>query len=426
MSGPATARSAAIEALKRVLDSRQTLDEALELANRGLETRDKAFCRAIVLSALRHKGSIEFLISKYLSRPLPKSGRRAQLALLSGAAQLLFVGSPAHAVVNEQVNLIPANSKFRGVVNAVLRRIDRDGARDIADPKVMQRDLPAWLWHRWKAAYGAETTMDIIRALSRDDVPLDLSVKSDAEGWAEKLTGEVLPTGSVRLGAAGSVSELEGYADGVWWVQDTAASLPVKLFGDLAGKTLLDACSAPGGKTAQAIAAGARVTALDRSAKRLKVLAANMTRLNLSCRTVVCDLLDHRPEAPYDAVLLDAPCTATGTLRRHPDIGWNRTEEDVATLASLQSQLLDHAATLVRPGGRLVYCTCSLEPEEGEKQIDRFLTENRNFHRAPVRAAEVGLRDESVTRDGDLRTLPHHMAEKGGMDGFFAARLIRK
>jgi len=420
-----TARKAAIEVLQRVLDKGQPLDEALKGASAGMEAREQAFCRAISMASLRHKGSIEFLIGRYMSRPLPKSGRLAHLVILSGAAQLLFVGSPAHAVVNEQVNMIPERSKFRGVVNAVLRRFDREGAKDMADPKVAQRNLPLWLWCRWKSAYGAEAAMALAAAQSRDDVPVDITVADDGPGWATRLGGDLLPTGSVRLPAGQNIPDLPGYDDGGWWVQDAAATLPVRLFSDLTGKRLLDACAAPGGKTAQAIAAGAQVTALDRSARRLKTLQRNLERLKMTANVVAEDLRRHRPAEPYDAVLLDAPCSATGTLRRHPDIGWTRTAADVASLVALQVELLDHAAGILRPGGELVYGTCSLEPEEGEAQVAAFLQRHPDFRRKAVKPADLGLEAEAGTKDGDLRTLPHHWAGRGGMDGFYASCLVR-
>jgi 16S rRNA (cytosine967-C5)-methyltransferase len=422
---PPNARTAAVRVLGRVLDSGQMLDEALAPATRDLSPEDRAFCRAIVMSSLRHKGSIEFLISKYLSRALPKSGRVAHLLLLSGAAQLLFVGSPAHAVVNEQVSMLPEKSKFRGVVNAVLRRFDRQGHDDIKDPKVRQRDLPVWLWHRWKAAWGAEPVMDIIRTMGQDEVPLDITVKQDPAGWAERLGGTSIAGQTVRLARATSVTRIEGYDEGHWWVQDIGASLPARILGDVTGRKVLDACAAPGGKTAQLAVAGADVTALDRSARRLKRLDENMTRLGLTVEAVAEDLLLHRPAAVYDAVLLDAPCSATGTLRRHPDIGWNRGEEDVSSLVQLQADMLDSASALLKPGGTLVYCTCSLEKDEGEQQIENLLVRTDAFRRDRIRANEVGLGTDVVNGKGELRTLPNHLADQGGMDGFFAARLIR-
>lgn len=419
------ARAAAVDALQRVLDRCQPLDEGLETAARGLMPEDRRFCRAIVLASLRHKGSIEFLLTKYLSRPLPKSGRIAHLLLLTGAAQLLFIGVPAHAVVNEQVSLLPEDSKFRGLVNAVLRRFDGQGRKRIEDPKVRQRDLPEWLWHRWKAAWGAEPTMAMIAMQGRDDTPVDLTVKSDAAGWAKRLGGAPVGGASVRLSSAAGLQDMPGYSNGDWWVQDVAASLPARLLGDVRGMRVLDACAAPGGKTAQLAAAGADVTALDQSEKRLRRLTENMKRLGFDVTTVATDLRKHQPVEPYDAVLLDAPCSATGTLRRHPDIGWKRREEDVTSLIALQAEMLDRAGDLVRPGGRLIYCTCSLEPDEGEGQIERFLGRTDLFRRDPVNLSETGLDAPVVNARGELRTFPTHLGDLGGMDGFFAARLVR-
>lgn len=418
-------RALATQALQRILDGGQALDEVLDVLSRGLKPEDRGLLRAIVMASLRHKGSIEFLLDRYLSRPLPKSGRMAHLALLSGAAQLLFIGVPAHAAVNEQVDLLPDNSKFRGVVNAVLRRIDSDGRTRIEDPKVLQRDLPGWLWHRWKADWGAETAMRMIRAQGQDAIPLDITVKSDAGVWAERLGGQAIGLSSVRLERGGAVADLAGYGEGAWWVQDVAASVPAALLGDVEGKRVLDACAAPGGKTAQLVSRGADVTALDRSAKRLKRLSGNLERLGMQVDAVAEDLRTYRPSGPFDAILLDAPCSATGTLRRHPDIGWNRTAQDVGALAALQIELLDKAAGLLSSGGVLVYCTCSLEKEEGEEQIAAFLERNSGYRRDAIGPEETGLGPEAINGMGELRTLPSHLADRGGMDGFFAARMMR-
>ncbi|MEC9347428.1 MAG: transcription antitermination factor NusB [Pseudomonadota bacterium] len=427
-SGPVpSARRTAVDILASVLDRGVPLDDALDRQLAGLEPRERRFAHAIVLASLRHRGSIEHMIEKLLDRPLPRSGRIAHLALLTGAAQMLFVGNPVHAVVNEQVDLMPADSRFRGVVNAILRKIGRNGARMIARPDIARRDTPDWLAGRWADTYGAELQAAIGAIHGRDTaVPLDISVKSDPEGWAERLGGVVLPTGSVRLAEFGPVDALAGFAEGAWWVQDAAATLPVRLFGDLTGRKLLDACAAPGGKTAQALAAGARTTALDRSGKRLNILKSNLNRLGYHSEIVTSDLRTFETDGEFDCVLLDAPCSATGTIRRHPDIAWQKTQADVDALAIEQAELLDAAVRHVSPGGMLVYCTCSLEPEEGELQAGAFLDRHRAFERVPIRPEETGLGHDSVTAAGDLRTLPSMLADQGGMDGFFAARFRRK
>jgi 16S rRNA (cytosine967-C5)-methyltransferase len=288
-------------------------------------------------------------------------------------------------------------------------------------------DTPAWLMTRWRRVYG-EATARAIAAVHGEEPPLDLTVKHDAEAWAARMRGRVLATGTVRLIAHGPVSLLPGYAEGVWWVQDAAAALPARLLGDLAGRRVADLCAAPGGKTAQLAAAGARVTGVDRSPARLARLRENLARLGLVAETVEADVLEWQPE-PFDAVLLDAPCSSTGTIRRHPDIPWLKREADLATMTTLQTRLLDKAVSLTRPGGTLIYCTCSLEPEECETQVSALLARTPGLVRRPIAAAELDGQADFVTPAGDLRTLPCHWPDPdlrmAGLDGFYAARLER-
>ena len=260
---------------------------------------------------------------------------------------------------------------------------------------------------------------------------LDITVKSDAAQWATRLHGETLPTGTVRTLLQGSVTMLPGFTEGHWWVQDAAAALPARLFGDVSGKTIVDLCAAPGGKTAQLAQAGARVTAIDRSPARMARLRDNLTRLSLQADEVVTDAAEWPGggNGGYDGVLVDAPCTSTGTIRRHPDIAWLRQEGEIAALSALQKRLLQKAVALLKPGGTLVYCTCSLEPEEGEQAIASLLATESALRRAPVDASEVAGLGEIVTPNGDLRTLPCHLPHDdprlGGLDGFYAARLVK-
>jgi 16S rRNA (cytosine967-C5)-methyltransferase len=289
------------------------------------------------------------------------------------------------------------------------------------------RDTPKWLLARWSKHYGADTARAIAQADGHEPA-LDLTVKSGAETWAERLRGRVLPTGTVRTLAQGAISLLPGFREGAWWVQDAAASLPARLFGDVRGKAVADLCAAPGGKTAQLAFAGARVTAIDRSPARLGRLRENLTRLELHADIVAADALEWQ-SGPFDAVLLDAPCSATGTIRRHPDIPWLKSEADIAALTSLQQRLLDRAVDLLKPGGTLVYCVCSLEPEESEAQIAALLARDPRVARAPDAAQEVAGHAEFLNPDGDLRTLPPQLPDPdprwGGLDGFYAARLTR-
>jgi 16S rRNA (cytosine967-C5)-methyltransferase len=432
--GPAglPARRLAWEAVAEVLRRRGALDDALEdLAGRArLDARDEALARAIAVMTFRRFGTIRAALEERLAKGLP-SDERALALLAVGAAQVLVLDVPDHAAVDLTVRLAQADRRVRhlaGVANAVLRRIarERDGILAGADP--LRVDTPGWLAQRWTAAYGEDAARRIAAA-HRNAASVDLTVKAGPEDWAARLNGSVLPTGSVRLLERTPVRELPGYEEGAWWVQDAAASLPARLLAARAGERIADLCAAPGGKTAQLASSGARVLAVDRSPRRLRRLAQNMARLRLSVEAREADVLD-LDEEPFDAVLLDAPCTATGTIRRHPDVAWTKRADDLDALADGQHHLLDKAAALTRPGGRLVYCTCSLEPEESERQIEAFLARNDEFARLAVRPDEVGGLSEAVTPAGDLRTLPFHWSDtsegRTGLDGFFAARLGRR
>jgi 16S rRNA (cytosine967-C5)-methyltransferase len=257
-------------------------------------------------------------------------------------------------------------------------------------------------------------------------------VKSDAAQWATRLHGETLPTGTVRTLLHGPVTMLPGFSDGQWWVQDAAAALPARLFGETTGKTIADLCAAPGGKTAQLVHGGARVTAVDRSPGRVSRLRENLARLGLEAQTVVADAAEWQGQnggEAFDGVLVDAPCSSTGTIRRHPDVAWLKQETDIGALTALQTRLLQKAAAMLKPGGTLVYCTCSLEPEEGEQAIAALLAADSSMRRAPIEAAEVSGLAEILTPQGDLRTLPCHLPHPdprlGGLDGFYAARLAK-
>jgi len=434
-------RPAADEFLGNMVRRGKTLRQAPGAAppgapQRELPARDRAFARLPATTVLRDRGRLSTVLGRFLERPLPREARRAELILLSGAAQLLLLGTPGHAAIYlavEQAQRDPKAERFHKLTNAVLRKVADQGPKILTTLDPVTADVPEWLLARWSRTYGEETARRIAEA-SLHEAALDVTLKSPSEAaiWAERLKGTVLPTGTIRLEEHGPVEELSGFAEGAWWVQDAAASLPARLLGDVAGKRVADLCAAPGGKTAQLASLGARVTAVDHSVPRLKRLDANMQRLALTdrVRTVQADILDWRVPERFDAVLLDAPCSATGTIRRHPDLLHLKTSADVERLGKLQARFLTAAAAMVAPGGKLVYCTCSLEPEEGEQQIAQFLAENADFARAPIAAADVGGVPEWVTPLGDLRTLPSHLQleapYKSGMDGFYAARLVRK
>jgi 16S rRNA (cytosine967-C5)-methyltransferase len=426
-----------------VLSDGRTLDEAMEAvfdrtADAGpgapppLAPRDRAFARLLTATVLRRAASLEAALAAHLTK-LPRGEGRAWPILLTGAAQLLLLDTPPHAAISLAVDQTKADRRahhLAGLVNAVLRKIAGDTAAAAFAARDPVADVPAWLRERWALAYGAEAAHAIALACLTE-APLDLTLRDPdtAAAWATRLGGRVLPWGSVRLVAKGPIEDLDGYGEGAWWVQDAAATLPVRLLGPVAGLRVADLCAAPGGKTAALAAAGARVTAVDASGARLRRVADNLARLKLTAEIVAADVTAWQPDAPFDAVLLDAPCTATGTLRRHPDILRLRTPADVARLAETQARLLAAAARLVRPGGTLVYCTCSLEPEEGPAQIARFLAATPDFARRPVTAPDVAGHGEMVTADGDLRTLPCHLPDPdprlAGLDGFHATRLHR-
>ncbi len=412
------------------------LEDALAQASRvaGLDAGDAGLARAIATVTFRRLGFLRRALAARMEQGLPEDKPRLVALLATGAAQILDLAVPDHAAVDLAVRLAKADPQARhlaGLVNAVLRRVVREREAILAecdDP--LEANTPDWLAARWREAYGPEKAAAIARA-HLAGAAIDLTLKGEAGDWAERLGAAALPTGSLRLGDLRvPVSELPGFADGAWWVQDAAAAIPARLLGAQPGERIADLCAAPGGKTAQLASRGAVVTALDRSAPRLERLSENLARLGLTAEVVVGDALAFEPPKPFDAVLLDAPCSATGTIRRHPDVAWTKTESDLIRLHLLQARLLDKAATLVRPGGRLVYCTCSLEQEEGERQVAAFLKRNAAFERVPVRADEVGGVDGVINADGDLRTLPADLEgsdiRRGGLDGFFASRLRHK
>lgn len=425
-------RLLAADILDGVLRQRRALDDILESSNplAALAERDRALVRALVGVVLRRLGTLRHLLAMFLERGLPAQAPRVEIALLLGAAQILFLNVPDHAAVDLAVRVAQADRRaapFAGLINAVLRRLTREGAARLAALDPSSLDAPDWLMARWIATYGDATARAIAAANSQEPA-LDVTVKSDPEFWAAKFGGRVLATGSVRLVAPGAVGALPGFAEGAWWVQDAAAALPARLVGDIRGLRVADLCAAPGGKTAQLIVAGAKATAVDRAPARLQRLRRNLARLALEAEIVCADLEKWTAE-PFDAVLLDAPCSSTGTIRRHPDVQWLKDADDVAKLSRLQRRLLDRAVALTKRGGTLVYSTCSLEPEENENVVADLLAREPTMRRARIAGGDVFGRDELVSKDGDLRTLPCHFPDGdsrfAGVDGFYAARLVK-
>lgn len=421
------ARGLAVAAISAVLHDGRSLDSAFDslaasapFAN--LEPRDRAFARLIVMTVLRRKGELQEVVSRFLQKPLPSKSGNIWPILLSAAAQLLILETPPHAAISvavDQTRHDRRSAHFDKLANAVLRRVAEQGAEILASLNVPEQNMPVWLLKRWREAYGPDLAHKIALA-SLEPATLDISVKRDPSLWAEKLGANMLPTGSLRLQAAGRIEALEGFQEGAWWVQDAAAALPAKLLGNISGLRVADLCAAPGGKTAELAAAGANVTAVEISPARRQRIDENLTRLGLTASIVEADATTWQSDQQFDCVLLDAPCTATGTIRRHPDILHLKREQDIADLAKLQQKLLARAIELTKPGGKIVFCTCSLEPEEGVAQITRLLSSRPDVTREPIKDGEAGISADWITQDGDLRTSPIH-----GLDGFYAARLRR-
>jgi len=408
------ARKAALAMLSGVLARRKPLDSELPQL-KALPPRDAAFARALASQTLRHLGALETMLRRFLAKPLPphKSGAAMEILLL-GACELLVLKTPAHAAVDAANRLAAGDPKavhFKPLVNAVLRKVAQ---ADLFALDVARLSTPDWLWQRWADQYGEDGARRIAEA-HLSEAPLDITLRAPD---ALRPEGAPLFALSHRVTQDGRVEELPGFADGAWWVQDAAASLPALLLGDVRGRTVIDLCAAPGGKTLQLAAAGAAVTAVDIDPARLARVEANLKRTGLSATLAVADARDFEGQA--DGVLVDAPCTATGTIRRHPDLPWIKEAGDVLGVALKAYEILEAGARMVLPGGLLVFAVCSLDKEEGEEQARLFLSRNPDFTRVPITADEVFGHGDWLTPDGDLQTLPFYL--DGGMDGFYAAR----
>ena len=415
------ARKAALTLVDAAIERRRGMEDADPVPLAALEGRDRGFARALALATLRWLGPIDRALAARLQRPPPPAVTRL---LRLGAAQMLALDTPAHAAVSTTLALAGEDQRARAfikLINAVLRGIDRE--RPIPIP---EHFAPDWLFARWRAAYG-EAAAQALAAQIAAEPPTDLSLRDpgEAEAIAAAVGGAVLPGPTVRTSQRGDVALWPGFSDGAWWVQDAAAAIPARLLRVQAGETALDLCAAPGGKTLQLAAAGGRVVALDRSAERLERVRENLTRVGLEAELVAADAAAWGDARGFDAVLLDAPCSATGAFRRHPDVLWTSRPADIASLAAVQSALLDAAAAKVRPGGRLVYCVCSLEPEEGEAQVTAFLARRPDMVLDPIAPGEGGAPEAALRADGTLRLLPSQALPVGGLDGFFVARFLR-
>ena len=415
-------RLAAAGLISAVVHERATLDAAFTApAFSALEGRDRTFAAAVARAALRAYGPIRAALDAQISRPLTRGAELADALLIAGAAEITVLKAPAHAAVNEAVAAARTDRKagaFAGLINAVLRRIA--DAPDLVEAAPDRAFVPPAVWTRWRAAYG-EDAADAIAGAVRSQPALDLTVRTDAAGWAERLGGAALNPASVRLPIdAGDVAALEGYGEGAWWVQDAAAALPARLLGTGPGDAVADICAAPGGKTLQLASTGAAVTAVDVSGARLSRVRENLERCGLTAEVVVADAVSWAPDRLFDAVLVDAPCSATGTCRRQPEVLWRLDLRSLPKLAQTQKAILANAARLLRPGGRLVYAVCSLEPEEGEAVVAG--AEGLGLRPDPVRVDEIDGCGEMLDAHGQVRVLPH---QAGGRDGFFIARFIK-
>jgi 16S rRNA (cytosine967-C5)-methyltransferase len=411
-------RRAAHHLLDRITGEGRLMAELLAMgALDRLEPADRARAQRLALDTLRGMERADRLLERHLRKNPPLTVRN----MLRLATVEICMGGDAHGVVNEAVQIVGQDKRtgaLKGLVNAVLRKIAAEGPA--AWSKLRVPRLPKWLRAPLVEAYGAAVVAEM-EAVQFATPPLDLTARLDPVALAADVGGLLLPTGSVRLGAAGQVTALPGYDSGAWWVQDAAAAIPARVLAAQPGERVLDMCAAPGGKTMQLAAAGAEVTALDLSETRMARVAANLERTGLQARLVVGDALEH--EGQYDAILLDAPCSATGTIRRHPDLPHAKDGSDFGDLFDLQARMLDHALGLLKPGGRLVYCTCSLLPDEGEVQVDEALERHDGLRVDPDALNLPGIDKDWITSEGGLRLRPDFWADQGGMDGFYIACL---
>lgn len=434
-----SSRQAASKLLSAIIDKKTSMDGLLDLkggnpAYLDLTDQDRLLVKAILLSTLRNYQIIEKFLDHLLEKPLPSGAVSLRHILRIGAAQILYLDVPDHSAVDlavEQANIDPRNRRFANLVNAILRRMARE--KDKMLPKLGEKTamLPDWYAKKLSKSYGFNRARGMMALMSKP-APVDITVKSDADAWAEKLSGTKLTDWSIRLDKLeGPLQSLQGFDDGDWWVQDVAASLPARLFGDLKGKRVIDLCAAPGGKTAQLILAGADVTALDRSKSRLNRLNENLERLKLSAHTEISRMEKYETEDLFDMALLDAPCSSTGTIRRHPDVVWTKDADDIAYLSGVQKGLLEHAITLVKTGGLIVFSNCSLEPDEGEEMVTQFVADNSDqVALLPVDPRHCQGFETAITDEGFVRTTPdfciNENDELQGADGFFAAILLKK
>ena len=420
-----SARKIAIDILLEVIEGLTPLDDVFnKFAKQGssfskMQPEDRSFCRLLISSTLRNLTEIDYILNKFLKKSLNKSPSKVQMILRIGIVQIIYLQTPDHAATNTSVEL--AGNKWKSLINAIMRNVLR-GSDKIKSYQSESPKTPTWLNKRWKRDWG-KNLIEMENAHRILNPPIDLCVKKEAPIWADKLDGICLSDKTIRLNDTSLISELEGFSSGDWWVQDYSSQIPVTLLNIRKKDEVLDLCAAPGGKTAQLISLGANVTSVDGNKKRIIRLKENLTRLKFSSKIFHSDVRDFNPSQTWSKIILDAPCSSTGTLRRHPDIMHIKGESDIQSLAKLQSQLLLSTWKFLTNGGSLIYCTCSLEKEEGENQIYKFINENKDAKIDKIKPKEVTELKELITKEGLLRIFPNHLSGIGGMDGFFIARL---
>ena len=418
-------RKKAIEILVKILENNKPLDNAFEESTKksshfsNLINEDKSFCRLLISTTLRNLISIDYLLTKFLSKPLNKTPLKVLMILRINVAQSFFLKTPDHAVVNTSVEL--SGKKWKGLVNGVSREILRN--KDKAKKYLNESDkVPNWLLKRWKRDWS-KNYKDIFKGHLNLNPPIDLYVKNNANYWARKLNGKKLGNNCVRLFTPGLITNLEGYELGEWWIQDYSSQIPVNLLEIQNNDDVLDLCAAPGGKTAQLISLGAKVTSIDNNKKRLFRLEQNLKRLNYKAIIRNKDIRNFSTQKTWSKIILDAPCSSTGTLRKNPEIMYQKKESDIVSLSKLQSDLLDTAWDLLKEDGTLIYCTCSLEKEEGENQIENFIKRKKNSLLDEINTSEIDKKLNVSNQNKWLRIFPNSLNYKGGNDGFFIARI---
>ncbi|MFT6772483.1 MAG: 16S rRNA (cytosine967-C5)-methyltransferase [Paracoccaceae bacterium] len=423
------ARTEALRLLAGVLDGGKMMSEMIDKAPATLAPADRARAGALAGAVLRRLGQADAALAPFLQR---RPGGPVLHAMRMAVVEALSLGAPAHAAVDGAVAAIkvhPGASRFAALVNAVGRKATGEGvevweADDLID--AARLNTPGWLWGRLSSAYGQAAAHSIC-AMHLIEPPVDLTVHPgvDVAMLVEALGAEIMPGGTLRLARRPQITALPGFDEGAFWVQDIAAAQPARMLGALPRMRVLDLCAAPGGKTLQLAGTGAHVTALDINDRRLERVTENLGRTELRAEIICADVMEWEPDAPFDAILLDAPCSATGTVRRHPDLPHLKEAFDLKELTALQDEMLDRAWGWLAPGGRMVFSTCSLLPEEGEARAAAFFARTPDATRAPVDAAALGIPPEWVNGDGDLRLRPDFLAQSGGMDGFFACAMVR-